>query len=876
MSLGHRCSLISADGTISVVIDHSSRARVLILTVLGSMFLVAAGLYVGLYPEAFGLRPAPFHFYILRMLPVGAAHLGAFLLLRLFSGGRRLSGSAIFWALSLLVLFAFGGPVQAGAFAGAVLMLALALLLGRSMTGPQNGGDRAGPALATGAGITLVSVAAAALAALGKLEIWMVCILILALLAYSVRRDTQFWQDTWRSAKAALGKEQSLSNAVAFELAFLLLIVLLVQSSGPEQRSDAIRFYWPYISILSATGSFPEVSNQWSYVIPQPGLAWSAVVHLLFGAAAARLSMLIAMVALVWVIVVQSRESSTGMALACAVASTPLLIWTTTSVMQEAFVSLAVVTAVSMLLRLTTLSYRQWIVTGLVVGAALTAKYSAGAFVLPTLGFALYRSVRAHRPLDIVGRTACLLLAVLTSAAPWLHLAWRRTGNIFFPLGMTGESAILPEAATANLSQFRLPPNVGGWLAAPFLITFDSDRFIEGFSGTMGIAFLLLLAVAALVFFVSSSGNEKAFLILSATGAILLWSYTAYARYWIPAIWMLVVPSAAVLATLVSHRRAIVPVAAAGLVCCLHIPVVLAMNWMDPQGWPWDFYSRRVSYSEYVDRSPEGGLLRRLSEIDSDWPRLWFTDVDKVGYFPAVPMEASVWAFAQRHGVGSAEEAHRMIDAANADYWIVKHGATGARHFEAWQVADRYWKDSLRVLVRADLAVYRLPGSRRAAAAVARYRNAMAAHARALSRNGSFELGEGDAVEDWIFRGNVRPVSGGASDGARFLMVSGTSDAVQHLPIEPELSYVTLDENIRCPVPIDVRLQVNWGGRAGETIGAQVDVIRCDPRWKRYTTTASVPRNARSVSIFLTNQDPAGVSHIDDVVLTGFTEPPPR
>jgi len=265
-----------------------------------STITVALAFYLGLFIRVQDRSEATAYFFRV-LLPVALIHTAIFLFLVL--GCKiRARGALVFWSLSAMVVLYFGGwtGVQA---------LFLSLLLGFVLASVGNvfaqhlfPPEAQGWGISLALGILFLSSAGAFLAWFHLFRWWALTLLILAPLVPSLCSGASAVRSRIREGWKSFASGWELRSAFALQALFLLGVYAFVFAMAPETNSDAIRFYWPYIKLMRHYAGFVDGPRQWSYIIPQAGLAYGSAVLILLGKHAVRLSMLLVWAALIGII----------------------------------------------------------------------------------------------------------------------------------------------------------------------------------------------------------------------------------------------------------------------------------------------------------------------------------------------------------------------------------------------------------------------------------------------------------------------------------------------------------------------------------------------------------------------------------------------
>ncbi|HVN82892.1 MAG TPA: hypothetical protein VMW38_28170, partial [Terriglobia bacterium] len=312
------------------------------LIVAGLLIALAAVFYIPSIGHTTYHKDA-IRYFLAFLLPTALVHM---LLLIFIVKAFRLKATAcsIYWALSILAFLVKGGWGRMAAFimvvAFAVVLWAWGKALGKRILPVEE--SRFGISLTLG--ILACSYLGALLCWVHLYTWWMLAIVAAVGLWLTASEFRMAWARLpvkWH----ALNSQWSLATTVTLEGLFLVGLFLFVAATAPEMKSDALRFYWPYLKMLKANSGFFSIPYQWSYVIPQSGLGYAGVLYLLLGGVSVRWSMMLAWVALIAMVASHKgdRLHPAALALALVIAACPMILLVTGSLMQDTFVCLAVV-----------------------------------------------------------------------------------------------------------------------------------------------------------------------------------------------------------------------------------------------------------------------------------------------------------------------------------------------------------------------------------------------------------------------------------------------------------------------------------------------------------------------------------------------------
>lgn len=501
----------------SIAAPHASRARWPLLAAGAGVVATVAGLLLHdtwrqLPAERFALS------LVLALLALAAAWP-----LQRWLRWSRASALAAVWLLALTV-FVGPLPVLAAALLG-LAALAIGLWL-KPLAMP------AGAAISTTTGLMLIAGLTGWVVTLPLHRAWTwlaVLLTVIALQRKALRHAAHETAQGWREAVA------SAPRTAAF--AVMLLGLASTACWLPAMQMDDLTYHLGLPTQLMRHGHYaPAAEFQvWSFA-PWAGDVLHGIVFVLtrhetHGALNALWLALAAGAA--WSIVsglgASAHERWCSLAL---FASLPMLVWIGAGMQTElaaTAVTLALVAAIGVDTPATRAPGRLWI--GTVLFAGLCAlKPVHGAAALPLLLYAGWR----HWPRWSWRRLPLALFAFMALAMSSYAQSWLATGNPLLPIFNTVfQSAYFPA------EPFGDPRWHAGFAPdLPWRMTFDTDRYVEGWDGGFGFA---MIALAGLWLLQLLRPGRRA-LMLAATASLLLPLLPMqYARYAFPGLALLAV-----------------------------------------------------------------------------------------------------------------------------------------------------------------------------------------------------------------------------------------------------------------------------------------------------------------------------------------------
>ena len=430
--------------------------------------------------------------------------------------------------------------------------------------------------------------------------------------------------DHLRSVRLDVG-----SRAEAAALAVLLFVLLAhwLVALKPEVSADGLSMHLAAPMAVAHQARWPFDFRLYSWALIPMGGDWAYTgAYLLGGEAAARLLNFALLAAIAAMIRRASLRwlSPAGASLAAALfVSTPVVQLITGSLFVENVWAAMVVGAVLELGRyLETGEEGSLVLTGLLLGSALSAKLQAAVFVALPAALALLAAVRRKQG-RLAARAALLFLVV--AAPPYLN-AWRKTGNPVFPFANSFFRSPYFNAASSLVDpRFRAPLT---W-TTPYDLAFHSPRYFESQNGALGFQYFLLLLPAAMLM---TRRSPRVPMAVGAVSVLLLLTIVPYLRYTYPAM--------ALFSIVIAWAAAQVRGGSAALL------TLTALNlWFIPAaGWYHQDFAlfRRDQVRQYLEESaPQRKLIDHLNRTAPGEPVAFF-DGDPVAGLQA-PAYSDTW-----------------------------------------------------------------------------------------------------------------------------------------------------------------------------------------------------------------------------------------
>jgi glycosyltransferase involved in cell wall biosynthesis len=336
-----------------------------------------------------------------------------------------------------------------------------------------------------------------------------------------LRRFSQ-WETTIRSAELADWRVRGAFAVLLFVLAIQWFAVI-----EPETGADALAMHLAVPANIAAHHAFTFRPDRyiWS-VMPMAADFGYSIVYLLGGEPATSLlnfALLLAITALLYSALRRFVEPAPSYLLAALFVSTPLVQLVTGSLFVENFTAAMILGMMISIWRFGESRHRRYLMLAATLGGtAVAAKFAGWSFALAAIPFAVVEIRRNRKflaPRRSLFCTLCVVLLLATAVPPYL-IAWRTTGNPFFPfLNHRFPSAMLDPAAEIGDSRFSQSI---GW-SLPYDLTIHTHRFFEGLNGSFGFQYLLFIPLAAISLLVlrRRTAASAAVVALAAGAAIL-------------------------------------------------------------------------------------------------------------------------------------------------------------------------------------------------------------------------------------------------------------------------------------------------------------------------------------------------------------------
>lgn len=608
-------------------------------------------------------------------------------------------------------------------------------------------------------------------------------------------------------------------------LACAVGVVHLLVALMPEMGYDALAMHHYIGGWVAARREwhFDPIRISWA-VMPMLVDWLYAIMHVFDGPRAARLLNVVAITGLAAVVSRLAREAGASLAwswfAAALLLSTPLVFGIGASLFVDAGWSALSLASVLLLLRplQPDVIPAHWITAGALAGFAAAAK----AVTLPMLPLLAILVLVQHGSLRAAPARRALGLALLAfavgAAAPYLTAAMV-TGNPFYPFFVHwfgGPSFEHWRIGPENFSEPLRP-------SLPYSITFESRRFIEGSAGSAGFQWMALLPAAVVALALARHRRGLALLGLGSAAVALVFVFTAYLRYAIPGL-ALLVAAIAVAGSVVSHGARL-----AGTCFAATAIAILGLNFL--------FYMAAASYRSFpLDTVASANRARSLVEsqrpssigieiadrLSQRQGRLALFGLPYVASAPGAEFVTDSW---------HTPAFKRAFDAA-ATPSAVAASLVDARVSHVVMTPAMLHPETVRKIERATVPVTSFRD------VLIRRPDPSLAFPRELLRSGDFA-----SLEGWTAVGTVDHDA-----AARFVRVLAGAAVMQHVDIEPRGTYY-VEVRSRCPWNGETRVQVDWSDAGRRMIHTSMWPLPCTPDWESRGMMLFAPPHAALASV---------------------------
>ena len=372
------------------------------------------------------------------------------------------------------------------------------------------------------------------------------------------------------------------STAIAWSVVLgALVFIHLFVVAKPDAGYDANAMHLEFARIVAEHHRWTFDVTRHAWAVMPLGADWTfAAAYLLGGEAAARLANFgFAVIAgvLIYRLIRTFADFEAAIASVTLVASMPLAYLVTGSLFSEGLWTAFLLAALWLAIAFGRTRSPRSMAAFLLVGAgAMQCKVLSVIWLAPLfvyVGWAWSRGprIRVSRSLAAV---ACI--AATIALAPYVN-AWIRTRNPVFPFLNAWFRSPLFDAGTSMSNPLYSAP-LRPW--SPYEIVIDSGRFIEGLTGALGFAWLLLIPLILFAFLRGRTRLQWLCLGLAVAFFVAVYVQQSYLRYLLPAFVLFAVIGGWALGEFVTtpKRRAVL-VAAGVLLVGVNLRFIHAAAW---------------------------------------------------------------------------------------------------------------------------------------------------------------------------------------------------------------------------------------------------------------------------------------------------------
>jgi hypothetical protein len=615
-----------------------------------------------------------------------------------------------------------------------------------------------------------------------------------------------------------------LEVAIAAVAGVHLMVALL-----PELGIDALAMHLFISSQLS-------VHNAWDFDVT--AYVWAAMPllvdwiysygYLLAGESAARLINVVFILLVAQMVHQLARWAGASPAAALWVAllflSMPLTFAVSSSLFVESVWSAFLVGGLLVLARAATRpegSRSDLPLAGLLLGMGLAAKAVTIALLPAYLLFVAPRARRLLWPPGAQRVPLALVLFLALGAIPYAIAYWK-TGNPVFPFfNGVFRSPFWPPSNFESASIF------GKGLTAEFFYaaTFQSERFIEGTSGTVGFQWVALLPASLAFLVLGWRKRGLALALFAVAGIAAAFQSVSYLRYVFPCF---VVLFAALAAGAPAGRPgAAWAIVAAGVTGLNVLFLSAAAQYRDFPLSPLQSHADRDAY--LADRIPERRAVAAINGVN--------TFASPVAFFAhpygAGLNSAAVYANWYNHSFFDDVTSSRTVD--DLAFALSNQGVELVILNEQWGKGGTWGTPQSQALILEATEPVAAVGTVQVRRVHPRLR-----FASELLKAPDF----GDR-EAWTFTGDASWSPGQAS-------VDGVSSALQTVPVQPGRRYL-YQADVSCPDTAgQARLQVAWHDPDMKVLAVRIRVVECGAELQDYDMDLRAPDDAAYATVYAT------------------------
>lgn len=506
---------------------------------------------------------------------------------------------------------------------------------------------------------------------------------------------------------------------------------------------------------------------------------------------------------------------------------TPLTFLESASLFVEGMWSVLVVGGALALLRLLTqpsTARSEIILAGLLLGGALAAK-AVTLTVLPVLALVLLIAVQRWLSRDLLPVTGlALLMFIAVGVIPYVT-AYVKTGNPVFPFfNAYFQSPLYPAENFSAAAFFER----GFTWDTVYRMTFNSGRFLEATAGAAGFQWLLLVVPCVLVM---ALVRHQRGLLLALFGTGWLWlafNQTAYLRYVFPSFAMACV----LIAIFLTVAKSVGRWAWVSALTVAFVALILNLLHFDSGTYYGKIDARVIADTRtrdaYLDRSlPLRSSVKLVNELNRGLAPVAFFSAPLTAGLKADALYANWYNPRYQNAVlstGSSDDLGRVLAREGVEYFVVD---------DSWKTQPTY---PFLQLLGSELAKI---GSVSVLRLDDRFR-----FKQELLPSTTFEKG-------WdLAPGAIRLTNGS-------LQVSVESPAYSLVEVQAGKKYRYTADALCANGPAKGRLQVNWLGRDGKLLHADIDVFDCSSQSEAHSMVINAPLGARQALVYASSHEKA-------------------
>ncbi len=630
--------------------------------------------------------------------------------------------AALYLALSTAALLAFSHRMAVSLAFVVFLLWCAAVVASLRLAIVRIARDQATWGLATGALYACMIPVAFVLGVLKIMTGWWVAATAIAVALPGAVDFVRCGRARWRSFLTRLDDLSPIGAAV-LEAIWIPLALALVSALAPETASDAVRVHLPYIQQVARDQGFVFNEIHPGRCMIRAAYAFCAAGYALGSYELAKWLSWFSTVALTLVVseevVRRSGRLDLGAFSGAAVLACPLLLFLSTTLFQDHMMTLLCTVAFISLFRgLESSSLRGVLFSAFLMGGAVQTKYNALIFGIVWVLLLLAHAIKQHRLAGGLRWSIAPVLCFAAAGSPWYIYVWLTTGNPVFPyLNNLFQSPYFATdvSSVGNLTKFQWGESIWSWIFFPWTMTFHTSRIHQSPDGDLGFLFLVLFPLML----VTGRDRARAGLGLGLAGALCFLAacaYTPYARYWLPAYPLMLMPLILALGSSTERIRwrppgYLTPFLAVALLAALLFPTPFwTATW---RGFPWRVYTGETSEDTWLTRFFKGyPAIQELNGFLAPGEKVLATGYPAVHTIDGAAYEFPFFA-TKRIGIRDAESLQHFLSRHSIRYWIIDFSSRLNDAFYFNRLADvnaRYWNEQRLVAASHGVAVFDLEG----------------------------------------------------------------------------------------------------------------------------------------------------------------------